>query len=178
VAEITRDIVRVGLEKFRFKKFCPVSDNDGLDGLIDEWLESLNRNHVSPEEFMLAVLWLADNKPEWPDVADANNRIKKARKKRAETTPKIAIPVEGNVVSLVYEDSPAAQTFLHQKELERNEPKAIENHRPRFLEAADRVVGNQILEHELTDQERQQVEDQRRDVLLTQAMHLRQEISG
>lgn len=113
---IERAVIKLGLSKFQFKRFAPVLNEKSLEKLIGIWLESLVRERVTAEEFSGAVSYLADNKPEWPDVADVILQVKKQRAERFKSVQHIGIEGPDGRYSHVAIDSPEALQFFKSRE--------------------------------------------------------------
>lgn len=149
-------IVKKGLVKFKFKRFSVITDEKQLDELAKLWLETLVRENVTTDEYAQAVLWLCDNKPEWPDVADLVKVVNRNRAAKYAALMVDGIGVTGpdGRLSIVPKDSPAGLAELARLESEKDKPLALEVTKPNFVASAERLLEKAILTEEETDEAR------------------------
>lgn len=110
--------IALALAKFRFKHFSPIRETSDIGLIAEIWVDNLIAEKVTQQEVTLALNWLMANKPEFPDIADVLDRVRRKRSKDYSRLmdDNIAIERSPGVIGIVPINSPEGQAEIARRE--------------------------------------------------------------
>lgn len=112
--------VALALAKFRFKHYSPVRETSDIKAIAEIWVDNLIAERVTQSEVTTALDWLMANKPEFPDIADVLERVRRKRSKDYARLMEenIAIERSPGVIGIVARNSPEGMAELAAREVQ------------------------------------------------------------